>query len=309
MIALDVLRLLARRWLTGLAGLVLTAGGVVLASSQVATSYQASGQMLFILPPEATGAETPSNPYLNLAGGMTTTAALIARILSTDDMHTQLEDAGHEGEYTVGVVGDSGPLLDITVKGDSGAEAIETRDVLMDMVDGLLVDLQTEAATPVRQIMRATRPTVSQAAEPIRTATYRAMGAAIGLGLLVTVMLCLAVDRASVFLRSRRARSRTTDVADRVSSAKAATAERMRRPQDEAVPAPEDVVEDKVEVVDPPEEQGEDDEDRQDDEDVDEAAREESSAQPPTRWRRGRVTQPDGARSDEARPGPRALAG
>lgn len=250
MTAVDGLRVLARRWVTCVAGLVLTAAGVLVVTDQVPPTYRATGEMLLILPPDATGVETPSNPYLNLGSGLTTTAALIGRMLSTDDMRDQLSEQGHDADYVITVVGDAGPLIELSVTGSSSAEALDTRDVLMGMVDDLLVSLQTEAAVPTTQVMRATRPTESRGVEVIRSATYRAMGVVIALGLLLTVLLCLIADWIGRTRRARREWSQTTGVAGRVTDAKAATAERLRLEDDETEVPQVDQVEEATETED-----------------------------------------------------------
>jgi uncharacterized protein involved in exopolysaccharide biosynthesis len=62
MYTLELLKMLRRRWPTAVAGLVVTFGALLYVASVVPLQYKATGQMLLILPPEATGAATPSNP-------------------------------------------------------------------------------------------------------------------------------------------------------------------------------------------------------------------------------------------------------
>src|SRR6478672_12252043 len=111
---MDAVRLLMRRWYVALIGLVLIAGGAAYALTSVPTQYQASGEMLFLLPPASTGPTTPSNPYINLVPGLTTTASLIATEAMTKDVSAELVKRGFTSEYSVALVPATGPLLTIS---------------------------------------------------------------------------------------------------------------------------------------------------------------------------------------------------
>ena len=109
---LGLWRLVRRRWLTALAGLLLAAAICVGVGSHVQPQYRATGQMMFLLPPEQPDPEEPPiNPYLNLPEGMGATANLIASMVTTDDVARSLEEQGLVAEYTVSLVPGSGPVL------------------------------------------------------------------------------------------------------------------------------------------------------------------------------------------------------
>jgi hypothetical protein len=211
MYLLAAARLLMRRWLICLAGLVATVSACFFVSGEVAIDHQATSQMLFILPPAATGEEHPTNPYLNLPEGLTTTAGLVAGNLSTKDSQRQLAAGGATADYTIAQVQGAGPLLAITAIADDPAVALATRDALMDRVDEQLAAMQQEAEVPRDQVMRATRSSVSQDAEPLPGGRYRAVGGTAALALVLVGLLALLVDRMELRRRARRERAAATE--------------------------------------------------------------------------------------------------
>jgi len=209
---LTLWKLVRRRWLTAAAGLFLAAAMCVWVSAHVQPEYRATGQMMFLLPPEQPDPEDPPvNPYLNLPEGMGATANLIAGMVSTDDVARSLADQGLVAEYTVVLVPGSGPVLAFDVTAADAETALATRDALMALVDQDLATLQQQAKTPAKQVMTATRPTVSQTAKVLNAPVYKAVAAAGAAGLLLALLLCLLVDRlGAISARSRRTRADAT---------------------------------------------------------------------------------------------------
>ena len=62
MYLVDALNVMVRRWYVVLAGVVFLAAGAALVIKFVPTTYQASGQMVLLLPPGASGTESRSVP-------------------------------------------------------------------------------------------------------------------------------------------------------------------------------------------------------------------------------------------------------
>jgi hypothetical protein len=197
-------RLLLRRWITCLAGLVATFAGCFFVAQHVPVQHEATSQMLFILPPDATGEETPSNPFLNLPEGLITTANLVAGDQSTKDSMRALAAQGDTADYTIAVVQGSGPLLAISAIDADPEVALATRDALMARVDQQLLAMQSKASVPPDQVMRATRTSVSQAAEPKSATRTRAVVGTAVLGLVLVGLLALGVDQLLRRLARRR---------------------------------------------------------------------------------------------------------
>lgn len=200
--------LVRRRWVTALIAAALLGAGCAWLSTQLQPTYRATGQMVFLLPPEQPDPKNPPlNPYLNQPEGMGTTANLIAGMVSTNDVARDLAERGLDAEYAVGLVPGAGPVLAFHVTADSPGIALATRSALMTLVEENLALLQERAKTPANQLMTASRPSVSRTAEPQYAAVYKAMGGAIAGSVLAVLMMCLLVDRLAR-IRTRRVAAR-----------------------------------------------------------------------------------------------------
>ena len=207
MYMIDALSVLARRWYVVLAGVAVLAGGAAAVVAYVPTSYQSSGQMLFLLPPGASGTEKPVNPYLNLQDGLTTAASLVSGAASTKDVEMEMKEQGFDAEYAVAVVPGTGPLITITAKDSNAALATSTRDAMMAWIDVELQRIQEEVDVPQAQYISATRSSVSSTAEALPGSKIRALaalGAVVGL---LTLALTFGLDRMLLRRASRRAAS------------------------------------------------------------------------------------------------------
>lgn len=207
MYLLAVGRLALRRWITCVVGLLATLVLCLLISAHVPPDHRATSQMLLMLPPDASGTDTPTNPYLNLPQGLVTTASLIAGNLSTKDSQREVAAAGDTADYTISLVPESGPLLSITTTSSDPAQALATRDELMTLVDRQLSQLQENAAVPQHQLMTATRTTVSKEAETMSGFRYKVLVLGALLGLLYTLGACALLDRLFQWVRARRSRA------------------------------------------------------------------------------------------------------
>jgi hypothetical protein len=197
---LDALRVLLRRWYVVAAGLLLTALGTAAALNWVPTSHQASGQALLLLPSEISGAESPSNPYLNLPDELTMTASIVAGSMTTRDAERDLVRDGFTSSYSVAVNPGGGPLILITTEDTDAAEALATRDELISRVGAELDRMQSEVGVPTRQWIHTSPTAVTKRAEALPGSKMRAGAATVGAGLTVTLLMAFVVDR----FRSRR---------------------------------------------------------------------------------------------------------
>jgi ElaB/YqjD/DUF883 family membrane-anchored ribosome-binding protein len=195
MSVLNLLRALARRWVVVLIGLALTAVGCLGVLQTVGTQYQASSQVVLLLPPEASGLATPSNPFLNMQTGQVTLASMLAGNVSTPDVARTLAGAGHDAEYDVAVLPGAGPIMQVTTTSTDAEAAVATRDAVMKEIDTQLAQLQKRAEVPPRQLISGDRVAVSAGAEALGGSRIRALGAAAAAGLLATLLLALGVDR------------------------------------------------------------------------------------------------------------------
>ncbi|GAA1935210.1 hypothetical protein [Nocardioides hwasunensis] len=205
MYLIDALSVLVRRWYVVLAGMVVLAAGAAAVITYVPTTYQSTGQMLFLLPPTASGTERPVNPYLNLQDGLTTAASLVAGAASTKDVEKEMKAEGLDAEYAIAVVPGTGPLITVTAK-DSNAElATETRDAMMTWIDRELRRIQDEVDVPQTQYISAIRSSVSRSAEALPGSKLRALAALLAVVGLLTLIATFGLDRLLLRRAARRA--------------------------------------------------------------------------------------------------------
>jgi capsular polysaccharide biosynthesis protein len=192
---MDAVRLMTRRWYVAAIGLVLVAGGVAYTMKTLPTQYQASGEMLFLLPPDSTGHATPSNPYINLVPGLTTTASLIATEAMTKDVTAQLAQEGFVSEYSVALVPSTGPLLTISTKDTDPARAVAMRDRVMKWLRDRLDQRQRAVSVPASQSIYTEDTNVGKGAEIVPGNKIRALAGVGAAGGIVTLVAAFVVDK------------------------------------------------------------------------------------------------------------------
>ena len=211
----EALAVLVRRWYVVLICGIAVTGGLFLAVKEVPTQYQASGEVLLLLPPAATGKGTPSNPYLNLQPGLTTMATITASELNSKPVHREFVKAGFMSDYAIGVSPDTGPLLLVTVKDIDPEEAVATREEVMRRVTQQLDTLQRGLDVPETQRVYSRRSDSSRPAEAVPGAKIRACAVIGGGGVVATIMIVFLVDRiARRFRRKRTSEQVDPDLAD-----------------------------------------------------------------------------------------------
>lgn len=202
----DVLGMLRRRWIVVLVGLVLVGGAMGAAYLKAPTSYQSTGQLLLLLPPQASGSDSPTNPYLNLDPGLATAAALIASTLNAPESQRSVAAAGHTAEYSIALSPETGPLLVITTEAADPQQAIGTRDEVIRRLQDELQRIQTEENAPRRQFIHTRTNGTFNEAEVLTGDRTRAVAAVGAAGLLLTLMVVVGWDRWRA-ARPRRSRA------------------------------------------------------------------------------------------------------
>ena len=205
----DVIRVLIRRWFVLGVGLLAIGYLGWFVVTHVGTDYQASGQMVLLLPPEASGVTTPMNPYLNLPGGVSTVGALAAGHVMTHDAELALAAHGFTAEYDVALSPGTGPLLVITTKAKDPAQALATRDAVMQEIARTVGTLQQDVSIPTRQVISTQQSNVSSQAEVLPGSRLRALVGTVGAAMLVLLVVVFALDRA-VAAKASQDRTRRT---------------------------------------------------------------------------------------------------
>lgn len=193
---------LRRRWYLAVAGLLGTAGLGFAAWTLVPPTYEARGTVLF-LPPDYSLAEG-QNPFLELAN-LDMPASVVAAYLDGDDARERISLIAPTADYTVELDPSvRGPIVLLTVEDTTPAGALRVLDTVLDSVPAALTDLQDQLDVPARATIASMRLAVDSEAEPVTRTTLRAVVAAAGFGVLVTVAGAVAFDT----LLRRRASAR-----------------------------------------------------------------------------------------------------
>lgn len=197
----DTVAMILRRWYIFLGGLLVIAVASVVALVVVPTQYQAFGQMLLLLSPDQ--GEQPSNPYLNLQPGLSTTAVFISGAVTDKSTMESLAAAGLSKEYDVALNPGSGPLLAITVKDTNPDRAIATRDELIHLLNDELERIQTEEHVQPNQMIHSRSDNLPNQAEALPGSKLRAIAVLSIAGIVVTIIIAITVDRAAAARRKK----------------------------------------------------------------------------------------------------------
>jgi len=226
---------LLRRWYVVLLGLALTTGLVYLAYTAVPPTYSAQGSVL-LLPP---GAAVPdgSNALLQL-GGLELPASLVVAYLTGDAVREPFDAQYPDATYEVVLDPVSrGPLIVLTVSAPTPDSVMDALGTALANIPDALASLQDQVDAPPSSRVRSTPLSVDTEPTTVVSATVRAVIAAAGLGLGLTLIGTVGVDS----LASRRAERRTsssgaTAASDTARSAHPEPTASPGNPADDAAP-------------------------------------------------------------------------
>ncbi|WP_248580537.1 hypothetical protein [Nocardioides sp. InS609-2] len=204
---LDALKVLWRRWLIVLLGILITGLGCGAVIAKVQTVYQGSAQYLLLLPSKANGDSNPQNPLINQPAGLVIGASLIAAEINTKDTEREMARDGFESDFALALAPSGGPLLSITVTDTDRVGVIATRDEILRRLDKQLAELQERDIPdiPDNQIISALPVAVNQEAEAVPGAKIKALVVVVALGGIITLLLVFALDRPLSRRAARRA--------------------------------------------------------------------------------------------------------
>ncbi|NTW42078.1 MAG: hypothetical protein HGA44_19740, partial [Cellulomonadaceae bacterium] len=194
---------LLRRWYVVALGVLLTGGLALLAAQAVPPTYTAAGSVL-LLPPSAS-VEEGSNQLLQL-GGLEQPAALVVAYLAGDDMREAF-DAQNPG-VTYEVVLDPlsrGPLIMMTVEAPSSATVMDALESALATVPEALDALQDQVAAPPSSRFASIPLSVDAKPTTLNKETLRALIAAVGVGMALTLVGAVGLD--SLLIRSQQRRA------------------------------------------------------------------------------------------------------
>lgn len=198
----DVLTSCLRRWPLLLICVVLSAGLVLVASTVVKPSYEASASIVLIPPPNPE--EPNQNRFLGL-GGLKQSADVLSGSMMSEDTAQQLGEEAPNAEYEV--MPDwatSAPMLRITAKSSAPTAA---RDMLAAVLVHIPLNLALlQDSVGIKSSNQIIQVLVSRdtSLEPVEKTRVRLLGGLSVLLLLLSTMASAAVDGILLERRSRR---------------------------------------------------------------------------------------------------------
>lgn len=190
----EALRALLRRWLILLAGLLLTGGAAAWVYLETPVSYQSSGQVLVLLPPNANSPEVATNPFLYLPNGLNVLARVVAVSPTTPQFRRSMIESGFRSQYEL-TVETGGSMVTFSAEGTDPENVVATRDELMRRFSTELDQVQDEEGAPDRQRAHTRQLSMSDQATPMAGDRLRAVAMVGAAGVVLTLILTLVLDR------------------------------------------------------------------------------------------------------------------
>ncbi|KQY42922.1 efflux RND transporter permease subunit [Cellulomonas sp. Root137] len=207
-----VVAALLRRWYVVLVGLLMTAGLVYLANDAVPPTYSATGSVL-LLPPGAS-LEDGSNPLLQL-GGLEQPAALVVAYLAGDEARQVFAEDFPNTTYDIVLDPLSrGPLILITVEDPSKDDVMGALNSVLATLPEALSMLQDQVDAPADSRVTSMPLSVDREATTERGDSLRALIAAAGFALVLTLVGAIAFDALAARRRERRRAAVRADEAE-----------------------------------------------------------------------------------------------
>jgi hypothetical protein len=200
---LSLLRLVGRHWRVTAPALLLTLIGLVAALQLSSPTYQATGSIVLLSPPEAPDVNAPpgsapapevgQNPFARY-GDLSIVADILARVMDSDSMRAEIEAKGISGYEVLANSESRGPVIEVVGEEPTPDAAIRSAESVLGEVDATLIELQkAEGADPDYFISSAPLEPASTATA-MYGSTVRAAIAALAVGLLCTLALAVLAE-------------------------------------------------------------------------------------------------------------------
>ncbi|OLT21974.1 hypothetical protein BJF81_14110 [Ornithinimicrobium sp. CNJ-824] len=211
MISMDVgsaLRVLVRRWLVLLLGMVLTFATAVYVYDQAPPRYQATARILLLLPANARG-EVVGSPFLYLPDGLNVLANIVSLTAQTSSFRAGLVEQGYASQYEIGL-NDDGPVFTVSVEGTNPEDVIETRDQVVLSIQDELLRVQVEEDAPPQQVATTRVYAADPVPHHLGGDKIRGVLAVLAAGGLLTLILVFVSDRLMQVRQVSRGQGRAT---------------------------------------------------------------------------------------------------
>jgi hypothetical protein len=198
-----LLQSIRRRWYLALVGVVATAALCGVAFLAIEPTYQRSATELLM--PGPLSIPEGGNPYLYL-GGLTQASDVLVRAVSAAKVQDPIQAAHPGSSVTIARdVTTSGPMILVTVTGNSDADAAGALGRAVDEVSATMKSLQDEARIGASARISVVPLTVDTRSTMIQKTRFTAVGAIGAAGLVLTLLMVGLVDGLLLSLSQRRA--------------------------------------------------------------------------------------------------------
>lgn len=205
--AVEILRVLARRWVLTLCLFLALGAGLAGVFSTVPQQHRATAMVLVM---HQTGKEV-SNPYGVVDKAQGQTASLVVRVLSSTPTLADLARLGATAELEIsnegGAVDPDSPYITLVITGTSREEVLRTGQLVMARAREELRNRQEQAGVGPADQLILTDVIPVDATATTRAAQLRAVALAGALGLVLVVMTVVIHDQRGL-RRERRGRPR-----------------------------------------------------------------------------------------------------
>ena len=199
---------LLRRWPVVVIGLLLTGAAAYGVYKVVPVTYTATGSLLLDVPdpPVATpGTTVFVNPVI---GSKPYVGDLVSTLMADPSAQEGVLERGGSGTFTTSIGLGEAALVQISTKGDTPSEAIDTWNAAAKETESQLLQLQEEKGAPDDQLVTISPITAPVDAVKESGSRMRAVVVTIVVGVVLTLLLAFAVESLSQFRASRRRKVR-----------------------------------------------------------------------------------------------------
>lgn len=196
-------RVLLRRWLVVLIGLLLTLGAAASLHYSAPPRYQSEARMLLLLPADARGPGSDGSPYLYLPSGLNVISGLVVGAVNNRQFREDVADRGFIPNFEVGTDG-SVPIITVTVAGPDAQLVIDTRDYVVSAIQEELEIMQREEDVPAYQMAHLRIYDADDIPNRLGGNATRAVLGTLAAGAVITLIAAFGLEGLS---RLRRARA------------------------------------------------------------------------------------------------------
>jgi hypothetical protein len=214
----SVLRLLTRHWRVTVPAALLTVLLIGAAFRSSSPTYEATGTIVLLPPPEAPDVQPSSepappptvgqNPFARY-GDLSVVADILARVLDSDSRRAEFESQGVTGYDVVVNRFQRGPVIDVTGLGPNPEAAIRSTEIVLEDVNAALSDLQEAEGADPNYFIHSASVELPSTATAMYGSTVRTAIAALVVGALGTLGLAVLAE-----VIARRREARPTAAAD-----------------------------------------------------------------------------------------------